>query len=165
MLRKSFFAVLFMSMTTSGSLLANPFDQGTISFSASIGSGRAYDNDYTVFGVGIGYYLLDGLHLGADYEYWSGGNPTIEQFSPRIGYVFARQQQFSPYVGAFYRKTRVENLPDRDARGARAGTHMKSGDNFTFGFGVVYVEYANCTESIYTTCSETYPELSFGAAF
>ena len=144
---------------------ASPFDQGVVTGSILIGSGRAYNDDYTVFGVGIGYYLVNGLQIGVDYEYWSGGDPTIQQISPRLNYVFARSEIFSPYVGAFYRRTKISNLPDDNAYGGRAGAYMRSGNNLIVGFGIAYVEYEDCQEAIYSSCSDTYPEFTFGAYF
>jgi hypothetical protein len=100
-----------------------------------------------------------------DYEYWSGGNPTIRQISPRINYVFATTKAVSPYVGAFYRRTKIDTLPDSDAYGGRAGAYVRSGNNLIMGFGLAYIEYKDCEESIYSSCSDTYPELTFGAYF
>ena len=141
---------------------ATPFDQGVINFSLLVGSGRAYNDNYTVIGAGVGYYVTDGLQLGLDYEYWSGGDPTIKQISPRINYVFSRRESFSPYVGVFYRRTKIDTLPDSDAYGARAGAYLRSGRNVFMGFGMAYIEYKDCQESLFSNCSDTYPEFTLG---
>jgi hypothetical protein len=156
--------ILFFSLPlfSSAWVQATPFDQGVVNVSVLVGSGRAYNDNYTVLGAGIGYYVTNGLLLGLDYEYWSGGDPTIQQLSPRINYVFARNKSFSPYAGVFYRRTKIDTLPDSDAYGARAGAYARSGRNFIMGFGVAYIEYKDCEESIFQTCSDTYPEFTLG---
>lgn len=143
-------------------VLATPFDRGVVNVSVLIGSGRAYNDNYTVLGAGVGYYITDGLQLGLDYEYWSGGDPKIQQISPRINYVFARKESFSPYAGVFYRRTKIDTLPDTDAYGARAGAYLRSGRNIFMGLGVAYIEYKDCQESIFSSCSDTYPEFTIG---
>ena len=165
MLRKFTRLLLVTLLCAPLSAIAEPFDKNSLSFSFLIGSGRAYSDNYTVLGVGVGYYLLDGLQLGLDYEYWAGGEPTIQQISPRINYVFARQSTFSPYVGGFYRKTKIDTLPDTDAWGGRAGTYMRSGESLILGFGVAYIEYNDCQDSIYDSCSDIYPEFSLGVTY
>ena len=145
--------------------MSSPFDKGVVNASILFGSGRAYNDDYNVLGVGIGYYLVNGLQVGLDYEYWSGGDPNIQQISPRIGYVFARNQAFSPYAGIFYRRTKIDNLPDSDAVGGRAGAYFRSGGNFVLGVGMAYIEYKDCDETVYTSCDDTYPEFTFAAYF
>jgi len=164
---KSKFMVILLSLFLLKplSVQSSPFDQGVFNVSILIGSGRAYNDDYTVFGAGLGYYLVNGLQLGFDYEHWSGGSPSIDQYSPRISYVFNRSQAFSPYVGAFYRRTEVGNLLTSDAYGGRAGVYLRSGGNFLMGLGAAYIEYKDCQESIYSTCSDTYPEFTFAAYF
>jgi len=165
MTKKLIYLFLCLLLFKSTWVQASPFDEGVVNTSILIGSGRAYNDDYTVFGIGIGYYLVNGLQLGVDYEYWSGGEPTIQQISPRINYVFTRTKSFSPYIGVFYRRTMIDTLPDSDAYGGRAGAYFRSGDNFIMGAGVAYIEYKNCEESIFQSCSDTYPEFTFGVYY
>lgn len=163
--RKLIFLFLCLPIFSSARVNATPFDQGVVNFSILAGSGRAYNANYTVMGAGVGYYVTTGLQLGLDYEYWSGGYPRIQQISPRINYVFARNNPVSPYAGVFYRKTRIETLPDSDAYGGRAGIYLRSGTNVIMGVGMVYIEYKDCQSSIYQSCSDTYSELSLGVYY
>jgi len=158
MLRKPTLLLPCLLLLATGCVHASPFDQGVVSFSVTAGSGRAYNANYTVLGVGVGYYVATGLQLGLDYENWSGGYPRIQQISPRVNYVFAINSTVSPYAGVFYRKTRVEDLPDSDAYGGRAGIYLRSGRNVIMGLGAVYIEYKDCQTSVYQSCSDTYSE-------
>ncbi len=162
---KKLILLLCLSLVSPIQLMASPFDKGVVNASIIFGSGRAYNDSYNVLGVGIGYFLVNGLHIGLDYEYWSGGEPTIQQISPRVSYVFNRNGGLSPYVGAFYRKTKIDTLPDSDAYGGRAGVYLRSGGNFILGAGMAYIEYSDCEKTVFNDCSDTYPEFSFAAYF
>jgi hypothetical protein len=74
-------------------------------------------------------------------------------------------QTLKPYLGAFYRRTDVENLPDLDSVGGRAGVYLRAGGNAHVGLGVVYESYLDCNETIYRSCDSTYGELTFTIAF
>lgn len=141
---------------------AAPYDAGSFNLSVVLGEGRAFDDTYRIFGVGGGYYVADGLELGLDYEVWSGGSPRIEQVSPKVNYVFTRHGNVSPYVGGFYRRTRIDGFEDRDAWGGRAGIYARSGPNLVLGFGMAYVRYQDCDNSIFASCSDSYAELTAG---
>jgi hypothetical protein len=162
---KKLILLLCLSLVSPIQLMASAFDKGVVNASIIFGSGRAYNDSYNVLGVGIGYFLVNGLHIGLDYEYWSGGEPTIQQISPRVSYVFNRNGGLSPYVGAFYRKTKIDTLPDSDAYGGRAGVYLRSGGNFVLGAGMAYIEYSDCEKTVFNDCSDTYPEFSFAAYF
>ena len=60
---------------------------------------------------------------------------------------FYQLGRIKPYVGALYRRTYIDGLPDIDSA------------------GVVYESYVDCTERVYHSCSSTYPEVSFTIAF
>jgi hypothetical protein len=70
-----------------------------------------------------------------------------------------------PYVGAFYRRTAIENYKDLDSVGARAGIYFVSGQGSYFGAGAVYENYLSCDQTVYHSCSDTYPEIIFAIAF
>lgn len=144
---------------------AGPFEQGAVSVSVVLGEGQAFAETYTIFGLGAGYYLLDGLEAGLEYEVWSGGRPGIEQLRPRLNYVFARQAALAPYAGIFFQRTYVDGLADRDARGVRAGAYLQPDSGLLLGFGLAHLRYLDCTETIFTNCSDTYPELIIGLTY
>ena len=144
-----------------GSVAADPFSQGAKRGSIIVGSGQSFDESYVILGVGAGYYVLDGLEIGLNFQTWLGGDPSINQLTPEITYVFSNQSRFDPYVGALYRKTWISGFDDLSAIGGRAGVYIPSGDRFFFGIGAVYLKYTGCSESVYSDCSDFYPEFTF----
>lgn len=140
---------------------ADPFQQGSQSLSIVAGSGSAFNDDYIILGAGYGYYLAKGLELGIDAQFWLSGDPSITKVSPQVKYVFTQPKTVKPYVGAFVRRTYVDGLDDLDSVGYRAGANFMGQGNFYFGAGVVYESYQDCSETIYTSCSDTYPEILF----
>ncbi len=144
---------------------ADPFSKGSKRGTIVLGSGRAFGDNYTILGLGFGYYIIDGLELGIDAETWMGGAPSIKQVSPSLRYVFRNNSSISPYLGAFYRKTYIENLRDLSATGYRLGAYINAGSNVYMGAGAVFINYSDCSTTIYTSCSDTYPEFTLGIAF
>jgi hypothetical protein len=145
--------------------VAGSFSQGRSRLSIVGGSGYAFNETYVVLGVGASYYLLDGLNAGLDVEWWSGGDPRIVKVSPSVQYVFYHVPSMAPYLGAFYRRSYVENLKDLGSAGGRAGVYITAGRNTYFGVGMVYESYFDCNESTYASCSDFYPEVSVTVAF
>jgi hypothetical protein len=145
--------------------VAGAFGQGRTHVVATAGTGRAFDDDYLVLGLGVSYYVIDGLNVGLGFESWSGGDPGMRKLTPSAQYVFYQLGRIKPYVGAFYRRTYVDGLPDIDSAGGRAGVYFQAGRNAYLGAGVVYESYVDCKESTYRSCSSTYPELSLTFAF
>jgi opacity protein-like surface antigen len=145
--------------------VAGAFSQGRMHFGVTAGSGSAFDESYFVLGVGVSYYVVDGLGVGIHYEWWSGGDPDITKLTGSVQYVFHQVQPVKPYLGGFYRRTDVDRLPDLDSVGARAGVYIGAGRNAYIGLGVVYESYLDCEESIYRSCDSTYAEVTFTIAF
>jgi hypothetical protein len=141
--------------------MAAPFQQGSQNISIVAGAGSAYGDDYIILGAGYGYYLIDGLELGIDAQFWLSGDPSITKVSPQIKYVFTQPKTVKPYVGAFYRRTFTDGFEDLDSIGYRAGLNFMGKGNFYFGAGVVYENYQDCSEAVFTDCSDTYPEILF----
>jgi hypothetical protein len=140
---------------------ADPFQQGSQSLSIVVGSGSAFRDDYIILGAGYGYYIARGLELGIDAQFWLSGDPSISKVSPQVKYVFTQPKQVKPYVGAFFRRTYIDGLEDLDSIGYRAGANFMGQGNFYFGAGIVYESYQDCSETIYSSCSDTYPEILF----
>ncbi len=151
--------VLLLSMNTP--VMADPFQQGRQSISIVVGSGTAFRENYIILGAGYGYYVLDGLELGIGAQFWLNGDPSITKVSPQIKYVFTQPKTVKPYVGAFYRRTYTEGLDDLNSIGYRAGLNFMGRGNFYFGAGFVYEEYQDCNETVFSSCSESYPEILF----
>lgn len=144
---------------------AGIFRKGSGRLSIVVGSGSGFNDTYTILGIGAGYYVADGLELGLTAESWIGGDPDIYRISPEIRYVFYSAQTVKPYLGTFYRRTIIDQFDDLDAVGVRAGVLFMQGKGAYIGAGVVYDAYLDCEESIYTSCSDTYPEFLFAITF
>lgn len=157
--------VAFVSMPATAADVAGVFAKGRTGFVVSGGTGYAFDQSYLVLGLGLTYYVIDGLNVGLFAESWSGNDPHFYKVTPSVQYVFYRVPAVKPYVGAFYRRTYFSSLPDINSAGGRAGAYIAAGRNAYIGGGVVYESYLDCNKSIYRSCSETYPEISFTVAF
>jgi len=148
--------------------LGTAFSRNSTSIGVFAGSGSAFNDDYIILGVGVGYYLAEGLELGVDLQRWFSGEPTITKVSPHIRYVFTRAQGIKPYVGAFYRRTSFDDfrgieIDDQDSFGYRVGAYFSSDNRVNIGAGVVYEEYEDCSRV--TDCSTTSPEILFTFSF
>lgn len=141
------------------------FSKGRTHFVVTAGNGYAFDESYLVIGVGVSYYLIDGLNLGLSWESWSGADPGMNKITPSVQYVFHQSPTLKPYVGGFYRRAYVDGLPDIDSAGARAGVYFTAGRNAYLGIGAVYESYIDCKESVYRSCDDIYPEVIFTVAF
>lgn len=139
---------------------AAPFDQGGMGVSVLVGSGQAFNDNYTIVGAGAGYYVLDGLQLGLDAEIWLGGRIGINKVSPQLQYVFAREEKLKPYLGAFYRRSTIEGLDDLNSAGIRAGVYLSSRGGYYLSFGIAQENYLSCDKAVYVSCSDTYPEIT-----
>jgi hypothetical protein len=140
------------------------FSQGRTHFFVGGGSGQAFSESYFVLSLGVTYYLIDGLGVGLAYERWTGADPGMYKITPSVQYVF-QQLPLKPYLGAFYRRTSIENLPDLDSVGGRAGVYFQGGRNFHVGIGGVYESYLDCNKTTYRECDSLYPEVSFTFSF
>ncbi|MEJ2179029.1 MAG: hypothetical protein P8Y28_00995 [Gammaproteobacteria bacterium] len=162
MLKKTFTLVIVaLAILFSASISASPFDRGRSNIAISAGSGSAFNDDYIILGLGYGYYLTNGLQLGIGFDFWLNGSPSVYQVTPEIQYVFHQVPKVKPYIGAFYTRSYIENYDDLDAVGYRAGLYFVTSGNTYIGIGGAYRKYQDCTESVYTDCSNTYTELSF----
>jgi len=143
----------------------DPFAGGTMRMSVLMGNGYAFDQSYFVIGVGVGYFVAKGLEIGLDGESWSGGTPGITKISPALKYVVPTNGALKPYVGAFYRRTMIDNFDDLNSAGGRAGVYFISGKGSYIGLGGVYEVYLSCNETVYHSCTSSYPEIIFAIAF
>ena len=144
--------------------VSGAFSQGRKHFTIYGGTGYAFNDDYLVLGLSGSYFITDGLNIGLAYESWSGGSPGISKVTPSMLYVFYQSQTIKPYVGAFYRRTYIDNLPDLESAGGRAGVYLSSGNAYV-SVGGVYESYLDCEESIYRKCDDTYPEIGITFVF
>ena len=142
-------------------LNAGSFDKETLTGTLAIGSGQLYTEDYLVIGLGAGYFITDGFQVGLDVNFWSGGEPSIYEVTPKLTYVFDNRSSVKPYLGMFYNRTFIDGLDDTNSLGYRAGFYSPVGEKAYVGIGAVYTELQDCTETSFVSCSSTYTELSF----
>ena len=148
--------------------VSTAFSKDSTSISVVVGSGSAFNDNYLILGVGVGYYLVQGLELGIDAQYWMSGDPSITKITPKVTYVFTQPKVIKPYVGAFYRQTfygdyKGRSIDDQGSYGGRTGAYFSTSNGVYIGGGVVYEEYMDCDQL--TDCSSTYPELIFSLSF
>lgn len=156
-----FIYLLALCLTlASPNVYAGPFSEGSSRVSVALGNGRLLNEDYLIIGVGAGYYFADGLEVGLDADFWTSGDPSIRELTPTLQYVFQQSRTLNPYFGVFYNRTYINNLPNSDAAGYRAGVYMPAGERAYFGFGIVYSKLQDCTDSLFVECSDTYSEIS-----
>jgi hypothetical protein len=135
------------------------FAQGNKRGGVIVGLGNSFGNSYFVLGLGAGYYVINGLEVGLDFEAWWGATPNIYRLTPSIRYVFWQLSRVQPYAGLFYRRSFIDDLDDKNSWGGRAGIFYRSGRRTYVGVGVVWEKFSDCTGD----CTNTYPE--FVAAF
>ncbi len=144
---------------------AHPFNQGGARFSLLVGGNTAFDKDYTVFGIGAGYYVADGIEIGLEAETWQGNAPRINRITPEVTCVLYPVETIKPYVGIFYRRTYIANYRDTNDAGIRAGGMIPVGPRAYFGAGAVYESHLDCDRNVYSSCSDVYPEITIAVMF
>lgn len=145
-----------------GSSRAETFTRGVTNFSVFVANGQAFAQNYTIVGVGVGYYVANGVELGLEVENWMNGDPHIYKVTPSLRFVLNTGSRINPYLGAFYRRVYTQGYPNQDAWGGRAGAFIATGARSYMGVGVVYTRTRDCNQQVYQTCSDTYPELTLG---
>jgi len=140
------------------------FSRGTIRLSVLIGSGSSITDNYLILGAGVGYFVLDGLGVGLDYEAWIFGSPVMHRVSPEVKYVLHFVPIIKPYLGAFYRHTFVtDGYDDYEHVGGRGGLFYAPPRSRVYvGGGAVYEHLLDCTDSAFIDCDEVYPEILIG---
>jgi len=171
-MRKLFFTLLISGLATYSALsgaasvgtggVGGAFSKGSTSVGIVAGSGSAFNDNYIILGIGVGYYVLPGLELGIDVQHWFSGEPSISKISPQIRYVFTQAKVIKPYVGVFYRRTFIDDIRDYNSYGYRAGAYFSSSNGVYIGGGIVYEDESDCPVS---DCSNTYPEILFTVSF
>ena len=139
------------------------FAKGRRRVSITGGWASSFDDDYLLLGIGVGYFVANGLQVGVDFDAWLMGSPTIYKLSPRADYVLWQMPRLHPYAGGFYRWNFVaDNQDDLSSYGGRAGAFYQGTRGGMAGAGVVYEHYVDCK---YGDCDEVYPEVFFAAFF
>ncbi|HEU4728220.1 MAG TPA: hypothetical protein VFT22_10035 [Kofleriaceae bacterium] len=139
-----------------------PFDQGRISLMAGAGAESAFGFRYFGVGLGVGYFVLDGLEVGLFGLHEFGDGPSLNEVSPSVRYVAAPlvgRWPVIPYAGVFYNHWFVGDPgSDSDTAGTRAGVVYLSG-RMLAGIGIAYEHVlSTCIES----CDQVYPDVTLG---
>lgn len=166
MIRFIAFAAVVLSATPALAQNAGPFSQGRMRVSALVGSGSFGGERSTILGANVGYFVLDGLQIGLEGDFWIGGN-SLARVSPSVTYTVVAIPSFQPYAGVFYRHWFTDSIfEDIDTVGARGGVNWVTGSgNAYFGLGLAYETQINpeCPEG--ADCGYFYPELTLALAF
>ena len=157
--------IIFLVMFTGSILNADVFDKGRMSVGVVAGAGSSYGDSYTILGVGVDYFVMDGLSVGAGYQGWFGGDNNLNQLTFSSSYYIPLSQKFRPYIGGFIRGNYLSDSDNYQSYGARGGLAITMSPNSYMSFGYAYEEYGNCTEGIFRDCSSSYPELVFSLSF
>lgn len=146
--------------------LNDPFGRGSVRLTLLVGTATTRDDTYFILGGGLGYFVLDGLELGVDYDAWLFGDPFMQRVSPEIRYVFHQVPVVKPYAGFFYRHTFVKNYDDFDYLGGRLGVFIApEKSRVYFGAGAVYEHMLSCSSDAFIDCDQWYPEVTIGVMF
>lgn len=139
-----------------------PFDRGKVSLMVGGGSQTVDNVHYLGVGLGVGYYVLDGVELGLFALHEFGSGPSLNEVSPSLEYVarpLVGSWPLIPYAGVFYNHWFVgAPLSDQDTAGTRAGVLYLSG-KMVAGIGVVFEHVlSTCVQS----CDQVYPDVTLG---
>lgn len=141
---------------------AGMFSQGRRHVNGTVGWGSSFGQDYLLVGLGVGFYVRNGLNVGLDFEGWFLGEPTMYKISPRADYVMWRAPRIKPYVGAFYRWNFVSDFDDQSSLGGRAGAFYKGTRGGMAGAGVVYERFLS---DVFDDRDVIYPEIFVAVSF
>ena len=154
---------ILMLLATSIIYAGGVFSVGSKNVNIIAGTDNSFGNSYTVLGVNVNYFVVDNLSVGAAYQAYLGGNPSINQVTvPVTYYIPLEGSAFRPYVGAFYSKTFIESpFDDYNIYGGRAGVSMQVSNSAYMSFG--WVQELQTSSS--STSKRGYPEVSAGISF
>lgn len=146
---------------------AGPFARGSVTLTLLVGTASlGYDSQYVILGGGLGYYVVDGLELGAEGTIWLFDSPTIGTVMPQARYVLHMVPVIKPYVGTFFKHYMVgEDIDDFNSVGGKVGGLLVMAQGRAYlGLGAVYEHLLDCDDT-YFSCDDWYPELSIALSF
>jgi outer membrane protein W len=155
--------IILLILTTSTIFAGGVFSVGSKNVGINIGTDSSFGNSYTVLGANVNYFIIDNLSIGASYQAFLGGNPSINQITVPVTYhIPIEGTTYRPYLGAFYNQTFIEDpYKDYNIYGGRVGLSLQTSLNSFMSFGWVQ-EFSNSGEN---TKNRGYPEISAGLSF
>lgn len=108
--------LLLSHFTQSATLSAHSKSVGIKLSGAHIGQ-----ENYTVVGASINYFAMDNLSVGAGYEYWFSGTPSISKAALDATYYIPLDEAIKPYAGVLYSHYFIESETNVGAYGYRVG--------------------------------------------
>ena len=141
--------------------------RGAIYGGAGSVSGVVDSRTYLILGVGAGYFLINGLEIGADLEGWLLESPQYYKVTPQLRYIFWQVPRIKPYAGVFLRRTFVtDDLPDYSSWGGRLGVAFQSKGGRSFiAVGAVYERFIDNDNVTFYENDTWYPEVAFWIFF
>ncbi len=101
-----------------------PVFKGSVRLTLVLGTASTTNDNYFIIGGGVGYYILNGLEVGLDYEAWLFAKPVMQRLSPEARYVFHMVPVVKPFAGVFYRRNFITDYDDYNQIGARLGAYF-----------------------------------------
>ncbi len=154
---------LILAIWITTALAQSPFSQGKKQIGFNLGSSSNFNENYTVAGVDVKYFILDNLSIGTDYKGFLGASPSIQQVTVPVTYhVPLEHTTYKPYLGAFFNHTFLDKpYKDYNIYGGRLGFSIQTSINSFMSLGWVQ-EFGNSGTDIK---NQGYPEVSAGFSF
>lgn len=159
-MKKIFLLLLFGFVTLNS---AEIFMKSSSNVGVSVCAASSYGQDYILVGIAGSYFVLDNLSIDLYYRGWFNATPTQHELSIGTNYYLPVSRKFRPYGGVFTRQTIVSGRENYGTVGVRGGLTLLNTKNTYASFGYAYEQYLNCPAQM--ECSNSYPEILFGASF
>lgn len=143
-----------------GYLQGSMLESGTGVLSLKGGLVTVDDEKYSIAGINVGYFLLDGLKIGLAYERWFEGEPSIDKLSVDSNYYLPVSDRIRPYLGAFYAQNYASSEDIGSSYGFRGGVLFYT-PQASIGLEWTHETYDRCS----TGCERSYPMVVFGFSF
>lgn len=141
-----------------------PFDQGRFRFRAGGGGGGIIGGGGISIGVGVSYFVADGLSLDFDVDHSFTSNLNVTRVSPGVTYTFVNDGGILPFVGAFYRRWIDWGGTNQDSVGGQLGVAMRRTGIF-LNVGLSYEKVLDCSGDEFLDCNIIAPILGLSAGF
>jgi len=152
------------SLSKSGNNLgvSGLFSQSSVTMGLKLGSASIGSETYTIGGLSVNYFVLNGLSVGLGYESWFSGEPGIQKLTAESTYFIPAGKSIRPYLGLLYRRILISGFNDTNAYGYRAGLAFVRG-KLLLSAGVVQERHDST--GLFLKERQTYGEFTVGFAF